>query len=42
MEVLIKGNGSLGRNKGEEDRFGEMEVFMKDIGRTIKHMVMEG
>jgi len=42
MAVLTKGSGSMARSRVEVDRYGGMEVFMKVIGKIIKHMVMEG
>ena len=43
MELSIKVSGIVkqDRNTAEDIKFGVMEVFMKDTGRTIKQMVGE-
>lgn len=38
-ELCTKVNGVMDRDKEKEHNHGLMEVFMKDIGKTIKLMV---
>lgn len=40
MAVLIRDNGGKAKRKAEGDRFGEMEAYMKDIGRITRPMAM--
>ena len=35
MELSILDSGKMGREMGGANKFGKMEPFMKDIGRTI-------
>ena len=42
MGPFMMVSGSLVSDLDVESRFGRMEVSMKAIGKTIKHMVREG
>ena len=43
MVLTMKVNGTprLSKDMVEDTKYGVMEVFMKDIGRVIKQMVVE-
>ncbi len=38
MELSITDNGSKVKGMAEENRYGAMALFMKDIGRIIRLM----
>ena len=39
MVRYILDNGKMANDMEEEDNYGKMEVFMKDIGKMIRRMV---
>jgi hypothetical protein len=42
IQVFTQGSGGKERRWGEVSRYGRMELFMKDIGKTIRLLVLEG
>jgi hypothetical protein len=40
MVRYILDNGKMAKDMEEEDNYGKMEVFMKDIGKIIWQMVL--
>lgn len=39
IKIYIQGNGKTDKNMEEENKYGQMDQYMKDIGVVIKQMV---